>query len=167
MEQLNGLTGLKGVKREVNSLISQLKINGRREARGLKTVDVSNTSFSSANPGTGKTTVARILSKIYKQLGVLESGQLIEVDRGGLVAGYVGQTALKTKKQSIKPWKHHSSLMAYILLQKGTMISDGRLLILSKSDGRQSGSFRGHSCRLSGTDGSVFEIKSRTPIPIQ
>lgn len=99
LAQLNGLIGLSGVKQEVNSLINLLKMKQLRDAHGLKSPNVSKHLAFLGNPGTGKTTVARLLSKIYKQLGVLETGQLVEVDRGGLVAGYVGQTAIKTQER--------------------------------------------------------------------
>lgn len=99
LAQLDSLIGLTGVKQEVNSLINLLKMKQLRDARGLKTPNVSKHLVFLGNPGTGKTTVARLLSKIYKQMGVLEKGQLIEVDRGGLVAGYVGQTAIKTQER--------------------------------------------------------------------
>lgn len=97
-KQLDSMIGLEAVKEQVHSIINVLKLDQMRQSRGLKSVSTSKHLVFMGNPGTGKTTVARLLSKIYKKLGVLEKGQLIEVDRSGLVAGYVGQTALKTKE---------------------------------------------------------------------
>ena len=75
------------------------RIQKLREEAGLATVPVSKHLVFTGNPGTGKTTVARILARLYKKIGVLSTGQLVECDRSGLVAGYVGQTAVKTRKK--------------------------------------------------------------------
>ncbi len=96
MEELNSLIGLKSVKQDLTNLINLVKIRKIREERGMKQPDITLHLVFSGNPGTGKTTVARLLAKIYKVLGVVSQGQLVEVDRSNLVVGYVGQTATQT-----------------------------------------------------------------------
>ncbi len=99
MEDLQELIGLTGIKHDVKELYDFTKIQKLRKEAGMKTVPVSMHLVFTGNPGTGKTTVARILARLYRQIGVLSGGQLIECDRSGLVAGYVGQTAVKTQKK--------------------------------------------------------------------
>ena len=98
MNELNEYIGLSNIKDHIRSLVNLIRTNQKREEAGLPVRQLSYHAIFCGSPGTGKTTIARILGRIYQALGVLKKGHVMEVDRSGLVAGYVGQTEEKTRK---------------------------------------------------------------------
>ncbi len=98
LQELESLVGLEKVKKDVHSLLNFIKVAKVRKEKGLKVPTISYHLVFTGNPGTGKTTIARLVAQLYYKMGILAKGQLVETDRSVLVAGYLGQTAIKTQK---------------------------------------------------------------------
>ena len=98
LQELDSLVGLEKVKKDVHSLLNFIKVAKIRKEKGLKVPTISYHLVFTGNPGTGKTTIARLVAQLYYKMGILAKGQLVETDRSALVAGYLGQTAIKTQK---------------------------------------------------------------------
>ena len=96
LAELDGLVGLEGVKAEVHKLVNLVKVNEARRKQGLKVPPMTYHMVFTGNPGTGKTTVARLVARVFRCLGIVQKGQLVETDRSGLVGRYAGETAVKT-----------------------------------------------------------------------
>ena len=160
--ELDSYIGLATVKEEVRNLINMASVYKLRRQHDLPTTDMSLHMVFTGNPGTGKTMMARMMARIYRSLDILSKGQLVEVDRSGLVAGYVGQTAIKTQK----------------VIQKaigGVLFIDEAYALNGKSEndfgqeaiGGSPGRPGGHRGGLHRSDGSVHPLQSRTGIPLQ
>ena len=115
LAELDSYIGLDVVKDEVRSLINMVQVYKLRREHDLPTTDMSLHMVFTGNPGTGKTMMARMMARIYRSLGILSKGQLVEVDRSGLVAGYVGQTAIKTQKAIEKAMEDHRDDLVVIV----------------------------------------------------
>src|SRR5262249_33810757 len=98
MAELDAMIGLEGVKKQVRKTVNLVQLSRARKSKGLPDLGVTHHLVFTGNPGTGKTTVARLVGNIYRVIGLLTKGQMIECDRGALIAEFIGQTAPKTQK---------------------------------------------------------------------
>lgn len=169
MAELEELVGLGTVKREVKNLTNLIKVRKLREENGLPNSAMSLHMVFLGNPGTGKTTVARLMAGLYAAIGALSKGQLVEVDRSGLVAGYVGQTALKTQEVI------QSALGGVLFIDEAYSLASGgendfgreaiETLLKAMEDHRRRSCC--DRCRVRRADGEIHQLQPRLAVTLQ
>jgi hypothetical protein len=164
--ELDSLIGLDSVKEQVSALLAFLQVQARRQEHGLAEVATSQHLVFLGNPGTGKTTVARLLAQMYRAMGLLKRGHLVEVDRAGLVGEYVGTTAMKTDRREARARRrplHRRGVRARACRRAPGLRSRGDR-DAAEADGGLPPPPGRHRRRLPAADAPVPELESRSSL---